>query len=118
MAKPDSSDTSLLWLVTFPLPRQNFDLQPHFPYGPLFTKTTKDGATALISCAISAPLEETHVAADISQQVLKQLAKRELEAHQPGYNSIVEEDRQLAGHNAFEITWENVARLYDLHLSA
>jgi hypothetical protein len=86
----------------------HWTLQPNFPYGPLFTKTIKDGTTALISCAISAPLEENNVSADISQQVLKQLAKNELEVHQPGYRALSERDRQLAGQNAFEITWEDV----------
>jgi len=63
---------------------------------------------ALISCAISAPLVDNRVSADISERVLTQLAKHELEAHQPGYHSLAERERQLAGHNAFEITWENV----------
>src|SRR5882762_144733 len=92
--------------VSFIFPSQ-WTLQPTFPYGPLFTKTTKDGATALISCAISAPLQENRVSSDISQQVLKQLAKHELEVHQPKFQSLAERDRELAGHNAFEITWQN-----------
>src|SRR4029077_9318023 len=57
--------------VSFVFP-SNWTLQPSFPYGPLFSKVTKDGSTAWISCAISAPLQENRVSSDISQQVLKQ----------------------------------------------
>jgi hypothetical protein len=92
--------------VSFIFPN-NWTLQPKFPFGPLFTKTLKDGASALISCAISAPLDENHVSSDISQAVLKQLAKHELETHQPGFQALSERDRELAGQNAFEITWQN-----------
>jgi hypothetical protein len=88
--------------ISFTVPN-HWDLQPHFPYGPLFSK-----GSAQISCVISAPLSDTHMTADMSQDVLKGLAMRELQAHQPGYQALEEQDRQVSGHNAFAITWENV----------
>ncbi|OGR89357.1 MAG: hypothetical protein A2992_08120 [Elusimicrobia bacterium RIFCSPLOWO2_01_FULL_59_12] len=94
--------------ISFRFPN-NWTLQPNFPYGPLFTKPARDGSAATISCAISAPLESHHVSSDISLELLKMLARRELAAHQPGYKAIAERDRTLSGHNVFEITWENTA---------
>jgi hypothetical protein len=91
--------------ISFRFPN-HWDLQGRFPYGPLFTKATNNG-TASISCAISAPLSDARLTSDISQTILKQLAKQELETSQPGYKTISERDRRLTGHAAFEIVWEN-----------
>ena len=87
----------------------NWTLEPKFPYGPLFSKTTQEGVPALISCAISQPLQDNKLSADISRDVLKELAERDFAARQPGFKAIDEKDRQLADHNAFEITWESTA---------
>jgi hypothetical protein len=70
-------------------------------------KPTKNGQNAVISCAISAPLTHNQILADVSQQVLKQLAKQELTTHQPGYRLLSERDRRLADHHAYEVVWEN-----------
>ena len=94
--------------VSFRIPN-NWQLEPKFPYGPLFTKRSNDGTTAVISCAISAPINQNRISADVSYDILKQLAKRELEIRQPGYRSVSERERQLAGQNAFELVWESQA---------
>ena len=77
---------------------------------PLFSKPTKkDGSTAVISCAISAPLDNNRlISQDVSQQALKQLAKQGLETSQPGYVAVSDRDRTLSGQHAYEITWENI----------
>src|SRR5579871_3428806 len=57
--------------ISFMFPN-HWTLDAKFPYGPLFTKPTKKGGNAVISCAISAPLDNTHMSSDVSQEVLKQ----------------------------------------------
>ncbi len=81
-------------------------LQPGFPYGPLFAKPTKSGREAVISCAISAPLSQTHLAADIPAGMLKDLARKELESHQPGFTPVAEVEKSISGHRAYEIIWD------------
>ena len=76
--------------------------------GPLFSKATRSGDRALISCAISQPLEQTHIASDVSEQVIRQAAQQDLAAHQPGFKLLSEAERHLADHNAYQITWESV----------
>lgn len=93
--------------ISFTFPNR-WTLQANFPYGPLFTKTLQDGSQAYISCAISELLEQNRISADISHEVLKQLARRELQSREKGYRSISEKDRRIAGQSAFEITWESI----------
>ncbi len=86
---------------------EHWTLEPKFPYGPLFTKTTREGVPALISCAISQPLQDNKLSSDISQSVLKELAQRDFATRQPGFRPLEQKDRQLADHNAFQITWDS-----------
>jgi hypothetical protein len=92
--------------ISFRFPN-HWELQGRFPYGPMFTKTTHLGGTSTISCAISAPLSNDHLMSDLSESVLKQLAKQELATSQPDYKLVSERDRRLANRNAYEIVWEN-----------
>lgn len=95
--------------ISFIFP-QHWKLEPSFPYGPLFSKATREGDRALIACAISAPLEQNRVSADISTDVLKELAKREMAAHHQEFKIFSESERELAGHHAYEMTWEDVVQ--------
>ncbi len=94
--------------ISFRFPN-HWKLDSAFPYGPLFTKQLRDGSTATILCAISAPLNPTRVSADLPLDALKELAIREMEDHQPGYKTISKKDLQLSGQNAFQIVWDNAS---------
>lgn len=76
-----------------------------FPFGPLLTRKTQEGTEASIVCQISDPVNQTHVAADASLDLLKEFATRDLSTRSAGARTLAGAARALAGQNAYEVTW-------------
>jgi hypothetical protein len=85
----------------------NWSVEPAFPFGPMFVKTTKQGSQAFITCEISNPLHEDRLASNLPHDQLKALAAQDMAAKSSKGRVLSETDRTLAAHNAYEVTWED-----------
>lgn len=92
--------------ISFTFPNR-WRLDPSFPFGPLFTKSTQQGPDAVISCRVSDPLNTDHLASDVSYEFLKQFADQEFAARKSGYRILSASQRTLAGQHCYEVTWED-----------
>ncbi|MFA5975806.1 MAG: hypothetical protein WC859_06510 [Elusimicrobiota bacterium] len=95
------SDANLSF--TFP---NHWETGASFPFGPLFSKTTKQGSQAFLSCEVSAPLNKDRLLSDVPYDILQSFARQDLSARYPNARLLVSGNRWLAGHHAFEMTWE------------
>ncbi len=76
-----------------------------FPYGPLLARKTQEGTEAYIVCQISDPVDNTRISSDASIDLLKDFAKQDLAVRSAGARTLAGNARQLAGQNAYEVTW-------------
>jgi hypothetical protein len=84
----------------------DWDVDPSFPFGPVFQRTTPEGSQALITCQISDPLAQTHLATNLPADQLRKIAEQNLAAQNTHARILSRDTRQIAGHDAFEMTWE------------
>jgi hypothetical protein len=92
--------------ISFTFP-EHWTLEPAFPAGPLFSRTTPEGAPAYISCEISVPLDLNHLASDVPLDVLRQFAHDDVLSREPEAQILAEVPRTLAAQNAYEVTWKD-----------
>ena len=90
--------------VAFP---DGWTLEPAFPIGPLFSRITQEGTPAWISCRISDPIDPTHITSDIPEETLRQFAQTDLSSKLSQGRLLSKADSTVAGHNAYEMTWED-----------
>jgi hypothetical protein len=95
--------------VSFLFP-DNWSLEPAFPFGPMFVKTTQQGSQAFITCEISNPLRQDRLTTNLSHEELRALAERDIASKASKAKTISSSTRTLAAHNAYEVTWEDQGR--------
>ncbi|HVO32854.1 MAG TPA: hypothetical protein VMU17_03005 [Elusimicrobiota bacterium] len=89
--------------VTFP---NHWDLENSFPVGPMFSKITQSGSKAFISCALSEPMDPTHLRSDLPPDLLRQAVNADLASRIPDAKVLAGGARTLAAQNAYEVTWQ------------
>ncbi len=94
------SDAKLSFVVP-----EHWSLEPAFPFGPLFSKTTQDKSTARIACAISEPVQDNRMTEDIPLEKLQTLARQQIASHADAH-LLTERTITVSGHPAIEMTWQ------------
>ncbi len=92
--------------LSFAIPAK-WTLDPSFPNGPLFSQVTERGTQALITCQGSDPIDPNRRMNDIPPEALKAFTHQDLAARWKNSRVLAKSTGTLAGHNSYEITWED-----------